>query len=240
MLVLLLCSFKPAHSSSVDEIEILIPVDLYKLPQGLTLVGSAPKEIELRVKGPPAVLDDLKHNAPRYKLDLSGVAVGSESIAVNLDLLKMPAEAQITQVNPAYLTIKVDRLLKKRVQVKVAVSGEPDGRYFINDMLTRPSTILICGPETAVGFVDEIFTKPIDVTGRSESFKKEIFKSYFVDQLNLFSDLTKKFQSSLKRKKEIENEAENQRTQWEEVIDIITVGDFYAMCGGENTQIIFT
>jgi peroxiredoxin family protein len=27
---------------------------------------------------------------------------------------------------------------------------------------------------------------------------------------------------------------------WEEVIDIITVGDFYAMCGGENTQIIFT
>jgi peroxiredoxin family protein len=27
---------------------------------------------------------------------------------------------------------------------------------------------------------------------------------------------------------------------WDEVADIITVGDFYAMCGGENTQIIFT
>lgn len=27
---------------------------------------------------------------------------------------------------------------------------------------------------------------------------------------------------------------------WDEVIDIITVGDFYAMCGGEHTQIIFT
>ena len=27
---------------------------------------------------------------------------------------------------------------------------------------------------------------------------------------------------------------------WDEVIDIFTVGDFYAMCGGENTQIIFT
>ncbi len=27
---------------------------------------------------------------------------------------------------------------------------------------------------------------------------------------------------------------------WEDVQDIITVGDFYAMCGGENTQIIFT
>jgi YbbR domain-containing protein len=174
LLVLLLCSFKPVQASTLKEIEILIPVDFYKLPQGLTLVGSEPKEIELRVKGPPAVLDDLKHNSPRYKLDLSGVAVGSKSIAVSPDLIQMPAEARITQVNPAYLTVKVDRLLKKRVAVKVAVSGEPDGSYFISDMLVRPSTILICGPETAVGLMDEIFTKPIDVTARSESFKKEI------------------------------------------------------------------
>ncbi len=27
---------------------------------------------------------------------------------------------------------------------------------------------------------------------------------------------------------------------WEEVADVLTVGEFYALCGGENTQIIFT
>jgi peroxiredoxin family protein len=27
---------------------------------------------------------------------------------------------------------------------------------------------------------------------------------------------------------------------YDEVLDVLTVGDFYAMCGGENTQIIFT
>ena len=27
---------------------------------------------------------------------------------------------------------------------------------------------------------------------------------------------------------------------YEEVLDVLTVGDFYALCGGENTQIIFT
>jgi peroxiredoxin family protein len=27
---------------------------------------------------------------------------------------------------------------------------------------------------------------------------------------------------------------------WDEVEDVLTVGEFYAMCGGENTQIIFT
>jgi YbbR domain-containing protein len=107
-------------------------------------------------------------------LDLSGVAVGSESIAVNPDMIPVPAGAQITRVNPAYLIVKVDRLLKKQVPVKVMVSGEPDGSYSVNGTLAKPSTMLICGPETAVGLVDEIFTKPIDITARSESFKKEI------------------------------------------------------------------
>jgi YbbR domain-containing protein len=172
--VLLLCTWEPVQPSSQNEIEILIPVDLYKLPEGLTLVVPAPREIELRVTGPPAVLDDLERNVPRYKLDLSGVAVGSESIAINPDLIPMPAGAQITRVNPAYLTIKIDRFLKKQVPVKIVVSGEPDGSYSIHDMLARPSTMLICGPETAVGVVDEIFTKPIDITARSQSFKKEI------------------------------------------------------------------
>ena len=31
-----------------------------------------------------------------------------------------------------------------------------------------------------------------------------------------------------------------QEDLWDEVQDIITIGDFYGMCGGENTQIIFT
>jgi hypothetical protein len=174
LLVLLLCPLKPLQSSSMNEIEILIPVDPYKLPDGLTLVGPALKEIELRVKGPPSVLDDLRRNVPRYQLDLSGVAVGIESIAINPDLIQMPGGVQITRVNPAYLTVKADRLLKKQVPVKVAVSGKPAGSYSINGTLAKPSTMLICGPETAVSLVDEIFTKPIDVSTRSESFKKEI------------------------------------------------------------------
>jgi len=138
------------------------------------LVGPVLKEIEVRVKGPVSMLDDLRRNVPRYKLDLSGVAIGMESIAIKPDLIQMPGGTQITRVSPAYLIVKVDRLLKKQVPVKVAVSGEPAGSYSINGMLAKPSSILICGPETAVGLVDEIFTKPIDVSARSESFKKEI------------------------------------------------------------------
>ena len=170
----LLCSLEPAQSLGENEIEILIPVDPDKLPDGLTLAGPALKEIEIRVKGAPEVLEELRRNVPRYPLDLSAVAVGVESIAINPDLIPIPVGVQITRVNPAYLNVRVDRLIKKKVTVKVSVSGDPAGNYSINSTLAKPSVIFICGPETAVSLVDEIFTKPVDVTARSESFKKEI------------------------------------------------------------------
>lgn len=53
-----------------------------------------------------------------------------------------------------------------------------------------------------------------------ESFKEEIWKSYFKSRSELYEDLINKYQSAEKRKNAIEAVAGKQRTQWEEVIDI--------------------
>lgn len=53
-----------------------------------------------------------------------------------------------------------------------------------------------------------------------ESFKEEIWKSYFKERVELYKDLINKYQDAEKRKKEIEEEAGKQRTQWESVIEI--------------------
>lgn len=53
-----------------------------------------------------------------------------------------------------------------------------------------------------------------------ESFKEEIWKSYFKARIELYKDVIEKYQAAEKRKKEIEEEAGKQRTQWESVIKI--------------------
>ncbi len=53
-----------------------------------------------------------------------------------------------------------------------------------------------------------------------ESFKEEIWKSYFKARIELYKDLILKYQDAEKRKQEIEEEAGKQRTQWESVIEI--------------------
>jgi len=53
-----------------------------------------------------------------------------------------------------------------------------------------------------------------------ESFREEIWKSYFKARIELYNDLIEKYLAVEKRKKEIEEEAGKQRTQWESVIEI--------------------
>ena len=51
-------------------------------------------------------------------------------------------------------------------------------------------------------------------------FKEDIWKSYLKTRFDLYSELMDKYDAAEKRKKEIEEEAKRQRTQWEEVIQI--------------------
>lgn len=53
-----------------------------------------------------------------------------------------------------------------------------------------------------------------------ESFKEELWKSFIKAQIALYLDLLQKFDAAEARKKEIEQEAGKQRTQWERVIEI--------------------
>jgi ABC-type cobalamin/Fe3+-siderophores transport system ATPase subunit len=53
-----------------------------------------------------------------------------------------------------------------------------------------------------------------------KKFKEDILKSYLKARIDLYFDLMRKYQAAATRKKQIEDEAAKQRTQWESVIEI--------------------
>jgi hypothetical protein len=63
---------------------------------------------------------------------------------------------------------------------------------------------------------EEILPKLTNMNG----FRQEIWKSYFKVHFGLYSDVVTKYRAAEKRRREIEEAAGKQRTQWESVIDI--------------------
>ena len=52
------------------------------------------------------------------------------------------------------------------------------------------------------------------------AFKEDVWKSYIKSSFDLYTSLLDKYQAAETRRKEIQQQATNERTQWEEVIDI--------------------
>jgi hypothetical protein len=59
-----------------------------------------------------------------------------------------------------------------------------------------------------------------------DAFKEEIWKSYFKARIELYKEVVAKYRAVENRKREIEEEAQKERTQWEAVIEIFNARFF--------------
>ena len=167
------CFFLLWHDSPFHETDIFIPIDPGKIPDGLSITDPPLKGIEVRISCPESLVKTLSEIKSRYLLDLSDINEGVNNIPIRKDDIKLPSGISIINITPSFLTVKVEKELKKELPVIVSFSGKPATGFFTY-AVTRPSSVMLKGPENILGPIEKIFTKPIDVNGLSESFKKEI------------------------------------------------------------------
>jgi YbbR domain-containing protein len=160
--------------ASLREADIFILVDLGNIPEGLTITGNPSKGLDVRVHGPKTVIEKLPDLKLRYPIDLSNANVGLNTINIETARVSLPGDISIIKIEPSFLTIKIEKEIKKEVPVIVFHSGKPASGFFVSDTIANPSSIILRGPENVLGPIQKVFTKTIDVNGLSESFKKEI------------------------------------------------------------------
>jgi YbbR domain-containing protein len=169
-----ICLFLLWPGSSVQETDIFIPVDYSQIPEGLTIATPPLNGIEVRIRGPESAIKALSDQKLGYVLDLSGVDVGVKSIAINQDQILLSKGISIIKTNPAFLTVKVEKEIKTELPVKVILSGKPATGYLVANTVAKPLSVILRGPENVIDPMEGVLTKPIDIKGLSESFKKEI------------------------------------------------------------------
>ncbi|MFC1830174.1 CdaR family protein, partial [Thermodesulfobacteriota bacterium] len=127
--------------SSLREADIRIPVDPGKTPEGLTITGSLPKGLDIRVRGPKSVIEKLPDLKLSYPLDLSNTNIGLNTINIETNRISLPGDVSIIKIEPSFLTIKIENEIKKEVPVIVSHSGKPASGFFISDTVANPSSI---------------------------------------------------------------------------------------------------
>lgn len=156
------------------EKEMLIPVEPTAMPPGLTLAAPLRKNLEVRVRGPKSAVSAVSDQNIAYRLDLSGVQAGIQTIALQKEAVSLPAKLSVDAITPSFLTVRIDQLMEKQVPVVLNLVGRPAAGLQIAGSAAIPPVALLTGPEQVLTPLTAIQTHPIEINGAMESFQRKV------------------------------------------------------------------
>jgi YbbR domain-containing protein len=157
-----------------EEVVLAIPVQFKNIPADMIPVVDSPPVLEVRLKGPSSVIQKTRDLQPACVVDLASVAPGPMLISVSTDMIKVPRRISIAEINPPSFSITIDRRLEKVVPVVPHLNQDPATGYVIARVTANPSTVTLSGPKTVLEGISAIRTTPIDVSGLTESTRKNV------------------------------------------------------------------
>lgn len=157
-----------------SESQIKIPVIIQDLPPETMVTGPSFQGIEIHVRGPAKLLATLPDLKLQYILNLSAMDTGDHTVRVRIDQLNLPRGLTVVSIQPQSIQVHLETEVRKKVAVTVFFKGKPGSGFFVAQTSAIPSEVLLRGPEQVLQNIEHVSTHPIDISGISESFKKEI------------------------------------------------------------------
>lgn len=163
--------FNTMTPSTEQESLIRVPVEFTGLADSLIISSTSTQSIELLIRGPRKKLANL--NAPVFKLSLADAQWGENHVPVSPDTLVLPPSVLILNIQPLSVRVSIDHKISRDLPIDLVYTGSPAKGYRLAGVLANPLTVTVTGPQAVVEKLDKIRTKAVDISGLSESCKKE-------------------------------------------------------------------
>ena len=146
------------------EIGLNIPLELVNFPPRTVIANQVPDGINVRIRGSVALTRQVSDRKLRFSMDLGGAKIGPNSFTIKADALGLPRGLEITRLAPAEITVDLERIVTKKVNLLPVIKGEPAAGYIIEDITLEPREVEVQGPESVLKPLEIIWTEPVDVT----------------------------------------------------------------------------
>jgi YbbR domain-containing protein len=159
---------------SQGERVITVPLTV-QIPRSMEIVNELPNLVEITAQG---YLANLTGSLPNmtYNIDLQSAGEGEQTIPLLPAGVRIsPASGlRVIRVNPARITLILEKVISKDVPVKVPIRGTPDSGFDFYQVTCQPSIVSISGPRSDVNPIKEVETEPVSIEARSASFHQTV------------------------------------------------------------------
>lgn len=168
------------------ETNLLLPVEFSNIPQGMALTPDRTDKIEIRIQADPRRIEMITQKALGYPADLytdlefdpagdsDSIEPGAYVLPVDKNRMPLGPGVKILAISPPYLRVRLEKKITKRFKILVPYTGEPAMGHLALEPFCEPDSVELTGAQSLINAIDQLKTKPIDLTGANEDFKKKI------------------------------------------------------------------
>lgn len=151
------------------DITIEVPIEVINLPSTLTISNQFKKNIEVSVRGPRSMIQDLKNKNISRPVDLSDAKPGTIVIKNDAESIAFPRGIDVLRLQPANITLLVDQLLQKTFIIDPITEGDPAPGYELSNLYLDPGQLVVSGPKSILDKDLALKTYVINLDGLDRS-----------------------------------------------------------------------
>jgi len=171
-LVLAIASWYAIHETINYEIIISnIPVEI-KITDGWAVLRQSSDSARVTFRGSQENIRLIDNKQVKVLLDLRTNSVaGSFDVRLQVYNIKGAHGVRAVRIEPEIIQISTDRESEKTVPIKSRIAGKPFAGE-VEKATCEPAFVLLRGPAQQLAQTEWVYTEPVDVEGRIESFVK--------------------------------------------------------------------
>ncbi len=139
------------------DMQVSVQVEYKGLPEGLVVTEGLVNSIDVRLRGPKALLNDIPASSRTHVVDLSGLHKGRNVLPFTYLRKKNLRALEVQSIEPSRIIVIADTMQERNVSIKPNVlSPLNSANLKISDLTVVPSSVLVRGPSATVNNINNI------------------------------------------------------------------------------------
>jgi len=144
------------------------PVLYLHTPAGLQITGRPLQEVNVHIRGGYSQISQLGRNEVAVVVDLEDQKAGAVVLAMSPNQVSAPLGIEVTQVDPATVTVLLERAGSLSLPIEPLVEGTPAPGFVRGQVTVDPPRVIVVGPVSRLEAVTSATTEPVSVEGATK------------------------------------------------------------------------
>jgi YbbR domain-containing protein len=158
----------PAEKNTSEK-SLTIPLETLNLPAGLEIVEGPVATVDVTLRAPNRLLDEIGPSGLVARLDLERATIFQQEYPLAPSIVAVPKGAEVIRIAPGKVTIKLERTAQATLDVHPTLRGRPGRGFRVARTEIEPASVAVRGPESRVKAGEAAATAPVDVSGLTVS-----------------------------------------------------------------------